>query len=148
MVDVINRTKHDGSFKVYDINRLKDFTLSAAILDAILKMTLFRKSDCTRFLVCYLACLKVPKTIEKPFVSNFLGFGGFFFIYWPVYTSWRNRYLEKTIFLFFSDFSFFLFFFIYNFLIEFSKKSYVNKVHIFFFGWVYFVTCQRACSGV
>jgi len=54
------------------------FTLSAAILDAILKMTLFRKSDSTRFLVCYLACLKVPKTIEKPFVSIFLGFGGFF----------------------------------------------------------------------
>jgi len=31
-----------------------------------------------RFLVCYLACLKVPKTIEKPFVSIFLGFGGCF----------------------------------------------------------------------
>ena len=35
-------------------------------------------SDSTRFLVCYLACLKVPKTIEKPFVSIFLGFEGFF----------------------------------------------------------------------
>ena len=35
-------------------------------------------SDSTRFLVCYLACLKVPKTIEKPFVSIFWGFEGFF----------------------------------------------------------------------
>ena len=35
-------------------------------------------SDSTRLLVCYLACLKVPKTIEKPFVSIFLGFEGFF----------------------------------------------------------------------
>ena len=35
-------------------------------------------SDFTGFLVCYLACLKVPKTIEKPFVSIFLGFEGFF----------------------------------------------------------------------
>jgi len=78
MVDVLNRTKPDGSFKVYDINRLKDFTLSAAILDAILKMTLLRKSDCTIFLVYYLACLKVPKTIEKPFVSIFWGLGDFF----------------------------------------------------------------------
>ena len=35
-------------------------------------------SDSTRLLVCYLACLKVPKTIEKPFVSIFWGFEGFF----------------------------------------------------------------------
>jgi len=48
-------------------------------------------------------------------------------------TSWRNRYLEKTIFLCVSDFSSFIFFFIYNFLNEFSKKCWVTALVLFLF---------------
>jgi len=41
---------------------------------------------------------------------------------------WRNRDLETTIFLCFSDFSFYIFFVIYNFLNEFSKKCWVTAL--------------------
>jgi len=42
-------------------------------------------------------------------------------------TSWRNRHLEN-IYLCFSDFSFFIFFFIDNFLKKFSKKCWVTAL--------------------
>ena len=49
----------------------------AAILAAILKKTLFRRSDFGRLLVCYRAHSTLPETIEKPFLAIFLGLGGF-----------------------------------------------------------------------
>jgi len=43
-------------------------------------------------------------------------------------TSWRNRHLENIYFLYFSDFYIFIFFFIDNFLKEFSKKCWVTAL--------------------
>ena len=56
---------------------LLPFKCTAAILDAILKITPFRKSDFLRFLVCYSGHQVLPKTVEKPFVAICLGLGTF-----------------------------------------------------------------------
>ena len=50
---------------------------TAAILDAILKITPFRKSDFLRLLVCYSGHHILQKTVEKPFVAIFGGWGTF-----------------------------------------------------------------------
>ena len=52
---------------------LLQFSATAAILDAILKITPFRKSDFLRFLVCYSGHRILQKTVEKPFVAIFGG---------------------------------------------------------------------------
>ena len=44
------------------------------IVDAILKMTPFPKSDLGRLLVCHLTWQILPKSVKKPFVSIFLRF--------------------------------------------------------------------------
>ena len=44
-----------------------------AILDAILKITPFQWSDFGKLLVCYSGHLILQKTVEKPFVTIFLG---------------------------------------------------------------------------
>ena len=44
------------------------------ILDAILEITPFPKSDLGRHLVCNLTSHMLPKSVKKPFVSIFWGF--------------------------------------------------------------------------
>jgi hypothetical protein len=70
---------------------LDKYVNMAAILDAILKITLFLSSDFVRFFVAYYAATNVPKSIKKPFVSIGLGLSAFFFIEWPVYIAYTQR---------------------------------------------------------
>ena len=61
-------TLYDKQWLIYCSSNAK-----AAILDAILKITSFRKLDFLRFLVCYSGHRILQKTVEKPFVAIFLG---------------------------------------------------------------------------
>ena len=56
-----------------------------AILDAILKKTLFRGTDFGRLLVCYKVHPILTESVEKPFVAIFGGLKGFFpYIDWTM----------------------------------------------------------------
>ena len=56
----------------YDKARYSHFKLSATIWDAILKMVALWDMDFGKLLVCYLACLEVPESVDKSFVTFFL----------------------------------------------------------------------------